>query len=60
MNYYKIYIKIDHPSIETTKIKIIPLEKKFLYSVTEIDKQENQTYNNSYFNIRFFLHIINF
>ena len=34
--------------METTKIKIIPLENKFLYSVTEIDKQENQTYNNSY------------
>ena len=42
--------------METTKIKIIPLENKFLYSVTEINKQKNYTYDNSYRDTWFLFH----
>ena len=34
--------------IQITKINISPIGRVFYNGVTEIDKQENQTYNNSY------------
>ena len=47
-NYNHTFVEVYYMDMQTTKINISPIRRVFYKGVIEIDKQKNQTYNNSY------------